>query len=66
MVVRQRHGARTSEITLLEGDGINAMINEDGTVTLEVYTQRESIILRLNADNTKAQAHIFKTWSQSR
>jgi hypothetical protein len=64
-VILVKHGRRETEKLLLEGDGINVMQNEDGSVAIEVYSSRgQSIILRLSPEDTKAQAHIFKQWSR--
>ena len=65
-VLLVKHGKRTSEKVILEADGISAMVNEDGTISIEVYTNRESILLRMSPDDTKAQSHIFRKWSQLR
>lgn len=65
-VLLQKHGRRESEKTLLEGDGLNAMMNLDGSITIEIYNQRESIILRMTAEDVKAQSHVLKEWANRR
>lgn len=65
-VLISRHGRRSTEKLLLEADGVNAMVNPDGSITIEVYNRKESILLRLTADDVQSQSHILQEWSKLR
>jgi len=65
-VLLAKHGRRSTEKLLLEADGISAMVNDDGSITIEAYNDKESIMLRLAPDDVKSQTHIFRQWRELR
>ena len=61
-----RSGAREHEKTLLTADGINAMLNEDGSLVIELYTDSKRIGLRISPEDARSQVHVFRGWSNLR
>ena len=65
-VVLTKHGGRETEKLLLTGDGCNAMVSEDGSVTIQIYTNEKTISMRLSPDDVQSQKHIFRQWRDLR
>jgi len=53
----------SKEKTLLSGDGLAVMFNEDGSIVMEVFTRERRIGLRISPEDAKAHAPDFRRWS---
>jgi hypothetical protein len=65
-VVLVKPGRRETETTLIEADGVSAMINEDGTISIELYCddkRAKRVLIRICAEDCRSQSHVFKRWS---
>jgi hypothetical protein len=52
------------ERELLTGDGLNVMVNDDGSVVIELYgSDRRRVGFRISSEDAKSQAHSFRRWS---
>jgi hypothetical protein len=65
-VLISKHGRRSTKKLLLEADGVNAMCNPDGSITIECYNQQTSILLRLTPEDVRSQTHVLKKWKELR
>jgi hypothetical protein len=55
--------ASSKEKTLLEGDGLAVMFNEDGSLVIEVFDKHKRIGLRISPEDAKQHAPDFRRWS---
>lgn len=53
----------SKEKTLLTGEGLAVMFNEDGSVVLEVFDQHKRVGLRISPEDAKQHAPDFRRWS---
>ena len=53
----------SKEKTLLQGEGLAVMFNEDGSVVLEVFDRHKRVGLRISPEDAKAHAPDFRRWS---
>jgi hypothetical protein len=53
----------SKEKTLLQGEGLAVMFNEDGSVVLEVFDRHKRIGLRISPEDAKQHAPDFRRWS---
>jgi hypothetical protein len=65
-VEKGKHGARGGK-TILDVSGISAMINDDGSVVLECYSDRgDAVRIFIDSEDASSQAHVFASWSRLR
>jgi hypothetical protein len=53
----------SKEKTLLQGDGIAVMFNEDNSIIIEVFTNSKRVGLRISPEDAKQHAPDFRRWS---
>ena len=61
-----KYGSRETEKVILTGEGISMMINQDGSLVVEVYTTKEAYQFKLSPDDVKSQSHLLKQWRELR
>jgi hypothetical protein len=59
-------GKREHEKVLLTADGVSCMVNEDGSIRIELYTDDKRIGIHLSPDDAKSQVHVFRRWQEFR
>jgi hypothetical protein len=55
--------ASSKEKTLLSGEGISCMFNENGSLVIEVFDKHKRIGLRISPEDAKQHAPDFRRWS---
>lgn len=55
--------ASGKEKTLLSGDGLAVMFNENGSVVIEVFDKHKRVGLRISPEDAKQHAPDFRRWS---
>ena len=60
-------GKRETETTLIDADGVSAMISDDGSIAIELYRddkRANRVLVRISAEDAAAQSHVFKRWGR--
>lgn len=64
----KRGGRKETESRLFDAKGVAIMLNEDGTVCVEMFNPggNNSLLIRISPDDVKSQVHILKRWAALR
>jgi hypothetical protein len=66
-VSKGRHGARGEGKRIIDADGIAVMINDDGSVVIDAYSNGgDAVRLHIDPEDAASQAHVFAAWSRLR
>jgi hypothetical protein len=65
MVTHWRSG-RETEKTVIEANGVAGMVNEDGSITIDLFRDKErgTLRIRINKEDAAANSSIFKRWGK--
>lgn len=61
-VHRVSNGKRESEKLLLEADGLAFCNNADGSITLDLYGSKQTVRVRISADDARSQRDPLRRW----